>query len=191
MEIYCIKCKRRKPFNEKITSTCCTNLIRSLITFSDYENKIISDLIKYGKVFGYRKIFEFFGYVISKEILKIDRKNLEILKNFKISYIPLHINKAKLRGFNHTKILGETISKNVGLEIFDGLIKIRDTKLQTELNYEERLKNLESAFICIKKPPNNILLVDDVTTTGATLFECAKTLKESGCKNIIALTIAK
>jgi competence protein ComFC len=192
LEIYCLKCKRRKPFNEKITSTCCSTLIKSLITFSDYtENKIIADLIKIGKIQGYKKVFEFFGYLISKEIKKLDNVNFDILKNFKIAYIPLTKKVERGRGFNQAKILAEVISKEVGLEIFNGLIKIKDTKLQTELDYEDRFKNIESAFECKESSPKNLILIDDVTTTGATLFEAAKKLKEKGAKNIIALTISK
>ncbi|MGC8981654.1 MAG: ComF family protein [Minisyncoccia bacterium] len=192
LEIYCLKCKRRKPYNEKITSTCCSTLIKSLITFSDYtENKVVSDLIKIGKIYGYRKIFEFFGNLISREMKKLDSINFDFLKNCKIAYIPLTKKVERLRGFNQAKILADVLSKEFGIEIFDGLIKIKDTKLQTELSFEERFKNIESAFESIKQSPKNLILIDDVVTTGATLLEASKKLKERGAKNIVALTIAK
>jgi len=187
LNIFCPKCKRRKPLEENISSICCSNLIRSLITFSDYENEFIKNLIKMGKFMGFYKIFEFLGNLASSEIKKYKLD----FKNYMLTYIPMYKKDEKQRGFNQSKILAETISKNLNLRIFEGLKKTKQTKLQSTLNFEERFKNIENAFECICEAPKNILLVDDVITTGATSFECAKILKEKGAKKIILLTIAK
>lgn len=187
LKIFCPKCKRRRPLTENIFTICCSNLIKSLITFSDYETEEIKRLIHLGKIGGYYKIFEFLGSLISQELINssID------LKDYSITYVPMYILDEKRRGFNQTKILAQIISEKIGLKLWSGLIKIKPTKLQTELNYKERLENVKFAFECTETPPLNIILIDDVITTGATSFECAKILKERGAKNIILLTIAK
>jgi competence protein ComFC len=87
--------------------------------------------------------------------------------------------------------LAKTISENLGLKIFLGLEKIKETEDQVGLSFEERLTNLKNAFQVKEKPPNKIILIDDIKTTGATLKECAQILKKAGAKEIIALTILR
>jgi len=186
LKIFCPKCKRRSPITENIYTICCSNLIKSLITFCNYEVENIKLLIQLGKIDGFYKVFEFLGYLIFEEI-----KNSKLnFKDYYISYVPMYYLDEKRRGFNQAKILAETLSKNIQLKIWDGLIKIKPTKLQTELGYKDRIENVKFAFKCKDIPPLNIILIDDVITTGATAFECAKTLREQGTKNIILITIA-
>ncbi len=75
----------------------------------------------------------------------------------------------------------------------DVLIRSRQTKTQTELVFEERRKNVERSFT-VKNPEGikdkNLLLIDDVLTTGATSSEAAKTLKESGARIVFVITLA-
>jgi len=187
LKIFCPKCKRRRPIIENITTICCSNIIRSLITFSDYEIEEIKNLIQLGKINGFYKVFEFFGDLISKEL-----NNLKLnFKDYYITYIPMYYLDERKRGFNQAKILAQVLSSKIGVKIWDELIKVKHTRLQTELGYKERLENIKLAFDCLKQPPSNIILIDDVITTGATAFECAKVLKEKGAKNIILITIAK
>jgi predicted amidophosphoribosyltransferase len=73
------------------------------------------------------------------------------------------------------------------------LRRIRNTKSQTALSREEMTKNLKGAFKVVYEDMiknKTILLVDDVLTTGSTLDECAKVLKEGGAKDVFATTIA-
>jgi len=157
------------------------------VTFCDYEVEQIKNLIKLGKIGRFYKIFEFFGNLIYKE-LKNSKLNF---KDYYITYVPMYYLDERKRGFNQTRILAQILSIKTNLRIWDGLIKIRPTKLQTELGYKERIKNVKSAFQCLDTPPLNIILIDDVVTTGATAFECSRILKEKGAKNIILITIAK
>jgi predicted amidophosphoribosyltransferase len=77
---------------------------------------------------------------------------------------------------------------------FLSLRRVRYTSPQTGLKKEERRKNVRGAFQLVN--PNtvkkkNILLVDDVATTGNTLNECARVLKRSGCKQVLCLVLAR
>ncbi|MCS7184229.1 MAG: phosphoribosyltransferase family protein [Patescibacteria group bacterium] len=185
LKIFCPKCQRRKPISEKITEVCCANIIKTLITFSDYEQPLIAKLIKEGKFNSYKEIFIWLGRLISTEIKIIN------LKNFYLTYVPTTVKIEKERGFNQAKILAQEISRILNLPIFEKIKKIRETEFQSHLNYQQRKENIQNCFQVISSPPKNLIIVDDIITTGTTLFELAQKLKESGCKNIMALTICR
>lgn len=135
------------------------------------------------------EIFKDFGYLLGKELIKSNL--LTEFKNFYLTPIPVSKEKLLHRGHNHSYVFAQALAKTTNLKIFPGLIKIRETKDQASLNYEERKTNLQNAFLLRQKPPKRIILVDDIKTTGATLKECGQLLKKAGAKEIIALTILK
>ncbi|GIW65940.1 MAG: phosphoribosyl transferase [Candidatus Parcubacteria bacterium] len=183
--LFCPKCYRRKPIGEKLIDACCSNIIKTLITFNDYNNKPIDKLIIDGKFNGYWQIFNWFGNLISSYL-----NDLNIL-NFHLTYVPLSKKVERERGFNQTKILAKKIAKNLKLPLFEKIEKIKETEFQAKLDYQQRLKNIQNCFKAKDKPPKNLIIIDDIITTGTTLFELAKNLRESGSKNILALTICK
>lgn len=108
--------------------------------------------------------------------------------------IPLHWTRKRQRGFNQSeliaKVFGERQQMPVSLKFLE---RIRKTLDQTGLNARERVENMRGAFAIGNKTDVTglrVLLVDDVTTTGATLFEAAKVLRNGGCKNVLAAVIA-
>ncbi|MFH1691249.1 MAG: phosphoribosyltransferase family protein [Candidatus Omnitrophota bacterium] len=108
--------------------------------------------------------------------------------------IPLHPARLREREFNQSELIAKELSRELQKPLVPALKKIRHTKSQTALNRTQRLLNLAGAFaindnICIKD--KNILLVDDVATTTATITEAASLLKKSGAHSICALTFAK
>lgn len=109
--------------------------------------------------------------------------------------IPLHSSKLKSRGYNHAAILADELAKRFNLPLAELLKRIKKTPSQSGLKKEERKKNVAGAFslspnIQISQYPN-ILLVDDILTTGATLLEAAKVLKKGGVKKVFAVTLAQ
>jgi len=110
--------------------------------------------------------------------------------------MPLHKNREEKRGFNQSELLSEEISKILTLPIINGaILRIKETKPQAELRgWEQRKVNMEKSF-SVSNPEKiagkNIILVDDVCTSGATANEAVKTLKENGAKKIIVLVVAK
>ena len=110
--------------------------------------------------------------------------------------IPLHPRRERWRGFNQSELLGKIIAENLGINFSpDLLIRIKNTTPQIKLKEKERKTNIQDAFRVSPSHPiiqsSNILLFDDVWTSGATLKEACRTLKRAGAKMVWGLTIAR
>ncbi len=111
--------------------------------------------------------------------------------------VPLHWRRAWKRGFNQAELLAQHLGNNVGLEVRDDFLRrVRNTESQTKLKYGERRDNVAGAFVVPEQKKlavkgQNLLLVDDVCTTGATLNSCANALKRAGARYVWALTLAR
>jgi len=108
--------------------------------------------------------------------------------------IPLHQTRLREREFNQAQILSDHITRTFNKRIApDTLRRLRHTKTQTELETNERLLNVKGSFAVTDNAQikgKNILLVDDVLTTGATSSEAAHALKNSGANIVFVLTLA-
>jgi ComF family protein len=107
--------------------------------------------------------------------------------------VPLHNKRMRERGFNQAELVGQQVGKLAGLKLEKLLIKVKETEQQVGKNRKERLENLKNAFKIsnYSNLPKNVLLVDDVWTTGTTLSECAKVLKQAGVKKVWGLVVAR
>lgn len=158
-----------------------------------YGEPLVKELIhtlKYGRV---RVIAQFLGARIAEYILKEHPEAL--FKNALIVPVPLHPGRERVRGFNQAFLIAEELGKKLGLSVSSLTIsRVRKTKPQVELSGYLRNKNMENAFavrdVGIIRG-RTIFLVDDVKTTGATLREAARVLREAGAKRIIAVTAAR
>lgn len=114
-------------------------------------------------------------------------------KNWTIIPVPLHKKRQNFRGFNQSASLGQILSKKIGLDYCEALKRTRFTKQQVGLKGQQRKKNVFNAFSLTSNYhlASNILLIDDVWTTGSTLKECCYTLKRAGAKKIWAITLAR
>ena len=110
--------------------------------------------------------------------------------------IPLHAGKFRKRGYNQAKLLTEGLSKRFDAPVVDCLIRIKPTKTQVGLSKEDRRKNIEQAFSLkndisdLIKKYQQVFIVDDVVTSGATLREAATVLKKAGFQHVWGLTLA-
>ncbi len=106
--------------------------------------------------------------------------------------VPLHPRRKRQRGYDQTSILAQAIARQTGHPIFTGLRKSRDTPHQVGLDRTQRAANLHDAFEVVPgvTMPAHLVLVDDVSTTGATLTECAIALRRAGATAISAVVIA-
>lgn len=114
-------------------------------------------------------------------------------KSFELVAVPLHANRIKKRKYNHMEIVCEEFSKLSGFPCNFELIKrIKDTKPQYRLNRRERMENLHNAFEVNKEfiSGKNVLLMDDICTTGATFEEMINALKSAGVENITCFATA-
>lgn len=110
-----------------------------------------------------------------------------------VTCVPLTKKKLRKRGYNQSELLAKDCAKLLGTDFENALIKSRDTTDQHELKAKERLKNLKDAFEVNKSVDINgktVLLCDDIKTTGATLYECRKTLIKAGAKDVFCACIA-
>ena len=106
--------------------------------------------------------------------------------------VPLHPSRRRARGFNQAADL----ARHLGLPVCNALARIRETRTQTELPAAARHRNVSGAFSLASRargrvPERVLVLVDDVSTTGATLEACALVLKEAGATEVRALTAAR
>lgn len=106
--------------------------------------------------------------------------------------VPLYLKKLREREFNQTALIGRRLSRKFNIPmITDCLIKIRETAPQTSLKRDERLKNVKKAFSALKNlDGQDVLLLDDVITTGATVKECSTVLVKAGAKSVTVLALA-
>lgn len=111
--------------------------------------------------------------------------------------VPMNPIKKFFRGYNQAELLAAEFSKKVRLNFIPYLIKRKKlTVSQFKLTREQRLQNVKDAFVINKKLTNNIkgkniLIIDDVCTTGETINQCAKVLKKSGARNVFGLVLAR
>lgn len=119
----------------------------------------------------------------------------QIVKPFKkltVVPIPLHEQRLKERGFNQAQVIAHNFCQKTGYNLnSQALIRRRNTKAMFELNREERLANLQHAFQLGKKLPKySVLLLDDIYTTGTTVQESMKVLKQNGVKVLGTIVVA-
>lgn len=148
-------------------------------TYSGLMRRLIIDFKFKGKLS--------YGEIISEIMLeKILEKNLN---KEVISFVPMHRKKERERGYNQSEILARKIAKSLDLDCIDVFQKVVDTKFQVGLEKLEREDNLKDAFV-VKSSPEEIIIVDDVITTGATIAELTKMAKKAGIKKVTALIAA-
>jgi len=168
--------------------------IRPLFNYRDpYVAKAIWELKYRGNV----EIAKIFASLLKDSMLE-DLSEDGVLQNFTKPLLipaPLSRKREAVRGFNQAKLILDEFKKmKMDLEIsYSAIKKIRHTEPQTSFSKKsERLENLRGAFEA-NAPAilgRNIIIFDDVTTTGATLREIRKTLLSAGAKKVIAYTLA-
>ena len=108
--------------------------------------------------------------------------------------VPLHPARLRHRGFDQAELLARILALKIKLPLCPALKRVRYTTTQTAFDRAERIANLRGAFRLRKKISVRglrVLLVDDILTTGSTLGECARVLREAGAQSIYALTAAR
>lgn len=166
------------------------------VIFACFYDDLAKKLIREVKYHGYYKILD----DVSK-IIQLQLKEYHLAKGSILACVPMHRTRIWERGFNQTEVLAKNLHHYLDDLIFipNILLRSRNTKKQVGQNKQNRLINLKEAFRLNPKNKisnsqfNNtkIYLVDDVYTTGATLNECAKVLKQSGFKEVYGICFAK
>jgi len=206
-EIICIDCREKiKPLNPPLCRVCareirgkdicvCNNCRKRKVFYDKviscfvYEEPLKS-LIHLSKYKYYDYIMEFLSITMVKHILAIGFS----FKDYDfITSVPTHLLRLREREYNQSNIIAKKISKFLKIPLKNGIIYCKKNRpSQSGLKKEARLKNVEDNFF-VKEDltDKNIIIIDDVITTGSTLSECAKALKEKGANKVLGLTLAK
>ena len=108
--------------------------------------------------------------------------------------VPLHPIRLRQRGFNQSLMLANRVGKSWGVNVKTNFLeRLKWTTPQTMLSQNERKKNVKGVFSCKNREShvNNILLIDDVYTSGSTVNECSRILKKNGAIQVDVLTLAR
>ena len=173
---YCADCRRRKSY---ITQGKSLFLHKDPVPGAVYRFKY-RNRRSYGVQFA-EKMAQRYG---------------EQIKRWRIAEIvpvPLHASRKRKRGYNQAEILAEQLSMLTGIPVrSDVLFRIKNTVPQKKLGNEEREKNISGAFAVSRgwNAPENVLLIDDIYTTGSTLEHAAKMVRRAGAENVYFLTIS-
>jgi len=194
--LVCPTCLARSP---KLTNTCHPKTKYLLAAATSYNEPVIQKIIRQFKYEGWQSLVEPLGDFLLHPLQKILRISdiLSInLGEWLITPLPLHSKKQRERGFNQAELLAHYISNKTGVLLLkDNLVRVRNTLSQAELpDWQARENNVRDAFL-VNNPEKirgkNIILVDDVFTSGATLNEAVRVLKTTKAKKIIALVVAR
>ena|SRR3989344_1108880 len=191
---FCARCKKRRPEGKK---TCHPGEKFLVAAAGSYDNRALRELIHAWKYNNVR--------AASKEIRKIieayinEAAHLFTEDLYSIVPTPLYPGKERKRGFNQAReiagaLLESLSARGVAAEVVEPLTRVRNTKTQTDMkNFLERGENIEGSFR-IESPiavfRKNIILVDDVFTSGATMREAARVLKSAGARHILGFVLA-
>lgn len=170
--------------------------LKSLFQYKDKLTRKAIWAIKYGKN---QKITAKFSNIFYEFVLEniIDEITFSNFTNPLLIPIPMHKNNLKERGYNQSELIAKEIFKIDGGKNFElllnALTKIKETPHQSKLkNKTDRLKNLKGCFLANSEliKNRNVILIDDVITTGTTMSEATKTLKNAGAKKVIGFSLA-
>lgn len=161
--------------------------VDNVITYGFYGD-VLKELILQ---FKYHKNFTA-GDILSDFLVELILQNN--IKADIICYVPMTKKSKRKRGFNQCELIANYIGDKFNIPVSNSIKKIISTVEQKTLSKDERSKNIEGAFSIENSKEffsKDIILIDDVITTGATINECIKILKRVGVKKITVLTIAK
>ena len=192
--------------NENYICNNCYENIKKIkkCVINEYNNRNFS---KHLYIFRYEGIirnkiieykFEDKGYLYKMfaKIILSDKKTCNFIKKYDVIIpVPISKKRKKKRGYNQSELVANELAQKLNQDIWtDIIIKKKDNKPQSELNKLERIKNVEDIYE-INKPielkNKKVLLLDDIYTTGSTVNEIARKLKQNQTQEIGVITLAK
>ncbi len=190
----CEKCADKiEYYNNCINSL---NLPRNIETFCDgmvcvgkYSDSLKNSMKRF-KFSNKPSYYRAFGKLLALKV----QNTIQLEKIDLIISVPLHKNRQKHRGYNQAELVARCVAKQLGIPFKgDVLVKTSQSKSQSVLSRNERFYNLDGLFEVNKAETifnKNILLIDDIITTGSTVNQCSRVLKQAGANSIIAGIIA-
>jgi len=192
----CLECQEKLKKPEEICPNCCKPSLGGWVhprcRSKDGIDRLLVGLSYKGLVqICLKKVKYKSNWDIVECLYKLCK--LEDVPDMTVTYVPMWMKKEQQRGFNQAEMVADLVvclpgdSRKVPL-----LERCKETKPMFGLSKQDRQTNIESAFKYVGNIfPEKVLLVDDVWTTGATMRECSKTLKQNGVKVVWGLTLAR
>jgi ComF family protein len=189
---FCLKCSRHLKGRFSLCINCRQRRIHYDFAYAALQfNGPLQQLLhryKYQHTTALRLLFaDYMVGFVRRHQLDVDRFDL-------IAPVPLHASQQRWRGYNQSLLLAREISRAFSIPCHANLLqKNRPTRSQSELKRKERWTNLVGAFTINRSvglKDRQVLLVDDLLTTGATASAAAQALKEAGCATVGVLTLA-
>lgn len=204
---HCVNCKKDTPEEPESLRWLCLSchlllspkwqksplkpeLDESFYIFDYQKDKLAKKLIHTLKYNWVKEIAQTLNVAVEKERSSIKKMVFDI-----IVPLPLHPRRLRERGFNQSALIAEKIAELTGKPIAGDLIK-RKTYRRPQMEIKNRAARVKNAKDIFESVQNRVLhkavlIVDDVATTGATLKECARVLKNSGASKILSFTLAQ
>ena len=198
-------CERCEPLFARVELPICEKCGKNLITQDEncascfgknfyFESNVstfmyddlMKDLLHDMKFRNKKRIATGLGLLWAKHIECPD-------EDFLLTWLPMHPKKQKERGFNQAEVMAKQIAKGLGVPCRNIIRRVVDTPAQAGLHPKLRHENVKGAFEVnsgYSVHGTNIVIIDDIFTTGASINECARVLIEGGAKKIHARTLA-
>ncbi len=190
----CPVCERLSLYGETHYRCKTAEGIDGMTVGANYGNKIVQKLIHRFKYQGNYAVGDCLVEKFLKEKLLIFDNHRIVPKIDFLTFVPLHSDKERKRGFNQSEILAKRMGTILNLPVANLLKRMVYTDSQMSRKKEkERRENVRGIFefVGMDIHGKNIAIVDDVATTGATLFECVKVLKRNGAKFVWGVVLAR
>lgn len=191
-EFTCNICKKKLEYivcdsQIKKVNNHCFDYLFSSYCYQDYIRKLLLDF----KFNNKKYLCNFLSQRISKYAYNFSKtNNIDY-----IVYVPISFRRYMERGYNQSELIARMIEKEIKVPIIKfNLIKVKHNARQSELSVDMRKDNIKGVYNVRNKDlfkNKCLLLIDDIFTTGNTIEECSKVLKEAGASRIIAMTVAR
>jgi len=159
-------------------------------SYGPYAGKLRKLIWKF-KFEGHRHLADPLGVLLDRARSNIEQQDHPTW----IVPVPAHPSRKKKRGFDQTALLGRALSRRLEIPVFTGLCRVKTTRPQPGLNRHQRQENLRGAFGLYegaRLADRDVLIVDDVWTTGITIAEVCRLLRhETSVDTIVVVTLAR
>ena len=199
LEDMCVVCKEFSQFS--LTHRRCQKRtsLDGLIIACSFDDRLLRNIIYRFKYNFVKDLAQGLSQILINKILLAKQQGNSFLFKYDLIVVPvpIHTRRLRWRGFNQSELLARAIVDFFGYRFENGILQRRKyTRPQTKLKRKKRIKNIENVFIVDESKTDNfaktnILLIDDVATTGSTINECARVLKANGAKNVWGIVLAR
>ena len=194
--IYCLTCAEQIHKSEQLGEEC----VHCRDSYFAFEFVVVayvmnSHLRHCIHTFKYGRGLHLSSFLISclAQAFLDDRCKALSPSEWVITSVPVHHIRERERGFDQSKILASGVSQKIKFPYQELLMRVEHTPHQARLNKKQRVKNIKGAFALKGHTPvpPNLILIDDVFTTGATTNSCTQVLKRNGAKKVIVVCLAR